>query len=79
MLWYPEAIPAIERRARTEVDTRQQRNAAKAVEAIRAHAAGAKEEQALKDRVEQLERETEVLKEQLRQVQEAKGAAASTQ
>jgi len=31
------------------------------------------EEQALRDRVEQLERETEVLREQIRQAQEKKG------
>jgi aminopeptidase N len=66
------SIPAIERRARTEAEDRQRRNAEKAVLEIRARAAEGREEQALRDRVEQLERETEVLKEQLRQVKEEK-------
>ena len=63
----PAAIPAIEHRARLEPDGRQQRNAEKAVERIRNSEAKGREDQALRDRVEQLERETEVLKEQLRQ------------
>jgi len=67
------AIPAIERRARTEPEDRQRRNAERAVEEIRARAAEGKEEQGLRDRVEQLERETEVLKEQLKEVREEKG------
>jgi aminopeptidase N len=66
----PAAIPAIERRARLEVDGRQRRNAEKAVEKIRASQEKGREDQALRDRVEQLERETEVLKEQIRQGQE---------
>ena len=70
----PEAIATIERRARAEPDSRQLRNAEKAVqEILRAKAAEGKEEQTLRDRVEQLERQTEVLKEQVRQVQEGKG------
>lgn len=68
----PAAIPAIERRARTEADGRQRRNAAKAIQEIRSSNQKGKEEQALQDRVEQLERETEVLKEQLRVAQERK-------
>jgi aminopeptidase N len=71
----PAAIPAIERRARAEAEQRQRRNAAKAVEEIRARRAEGREEQALRERVEQLERETEVLKEQLREVQETKGGS----
>ena len=66
----PAAIPAIERRARTEADGRQRRNAAKAIQEIRLSNQKGKEEQALQDRIEQLERETEVLKEQLLGVQE---------
>jgi aminopeptidase N len=63
----PAAIPAIEHRARLEVEGRQQRNAEQAIERIRASEAKGREDQGLRDRVEQLERETEVLKEQLRQ------------
>ena len=63
----PAAIPAIEHRARLEVEGRQQRNAEHAIERIRASEAKGREDQGLRDRVEQLERETEVLKEQLRQ------------
>jgi aminopeptidase N len=63
----PAAIPAIEHRARLEADGRQQRDAEKAIEKIRAGEARGREDQALRDRVEQLERETEVLREQLQQ------------
>ena len=63
----PAAIPAIEHRARLEADGRQRRNAEKAVDRIRAAEAKGREDQALRDRVEQLERETEVLKEKLQQ------------
>lgn len=60
----PDAIPALEKRARTEVDSRQRRHAERAIRAIqKATAEKGKEDQALKDRVEQLEREVEVLKE----------------
>jgi aminopeptidase N len=72
----PAAIPAIERRGRLEVDGRQRRNAEKAVEKIRASKEKEREDQALRGRVEQLERETEVLKEQLRQAEEKKGGNA---
>ncbi len=74
----PAAIPAIERRARLEVDGRQRRNAEKAVEKIRASEAKGREDQALRDRVEQLERETEVLKEQIRQEQEKEKKGGAT-
>jgi aminopeptidase N len=73
----PAAIPAIERRARLEVDGRQRRNAEKAIEKIRASEAKGREDQALRDRVEQLERETEVLKEQIRQGQEKEKKSGS--
>ncbi len=62
----PAAIPAIERRARSEADGRQRRNAAKAIQEIHTSNLKGKEEQALQERIQQLERETEVLKEQLR-------------
>ncbi|HEV2851823.1 MAG TPA: M1 family aminopeptidase [Thermoanaerobaculia bacterium] len=68
----PAAIPAIERRARTESDGRQRRNAEKAIETIRASNQKDKKEIALEERVEQLERETAVLKEQLRMAEEKK-------
>ena len=45
----------------------KRRNAEKAVDRIRAAEAKGREDQALRDRVEQLERETEVLKEKLQQ------------
>ncbi|HEY0556309.1 MAG TPA: M1 family aminopeptidase, partial [Thermoanaerobaculia bacterium] len=63
----PAAIPAIEHRARLEADGRQRRNAEKAVEKIHAAEAKGREDQSLRDRIEQLERETEVLKEKLQQ------------
>src|SRR5262249_25569462 len=69
----PAAIPAIEHRARLEPEGRQHANAAKAVERILASQSKEKEDQALRDRVEQLERETELLKEQLRTAGERKG------
>jgi aminopeptidase N len=74
----PASIPAIERRARLEVDGRQRRNAEKAVEEIRASQEKGREDQALRDRVEQLERETEVLKEQIRQGQEKEKKGGAT-
>jgi aminopeptidase N len=69
----PASIPAIERRGRLEADGRQQRNAEKAVQRILTSQEKEKEDQALRDRVEQLERETELLKEQVRQAGEKKG------
>ncbi len=76
MLGDPAALPAIARRAWLESDSRQKRNAQKAAERIEAKQAQGREDQALRDRVEQLERETEVLKEQVRQAEEKKGAGA---
>jgi aminopeptidase N len=72
----PAALPAIARRSRLESDSRQKRNADKATERIEAKQAQGREDQALRDRVEQLERETEVLKEQVRQVEEKKGVGS---
>ncbi len=69
----PAAIPAIEHQARLEADGRQQRNAEKAVQKILTSQTREKEDQALRDRVEQLERETELLKEQMRTAGERKG------
>ena len=73
----PDAIPAIERRARLEADGRQQRNAEKAVQRILTSQSKGREDQALHDRVEQLERETELLKEQIRMAGEKKGGSTS--
>jgi aminopeptidase N len=73
----PAALPAIARRERLESDSRQKRNAGKATERIEAKQAQGHEDQALRDRVEQLERETEVLKEQVRQAEEKKGTGPS--
>jgi aminopeptidase N len=61
----PASIPAIEHQARLEADGRQQRNAEKAVQRIVTSQSKEKEDQALRDRVEQLERETELLKERM--------------
>jgi aminopeptidase N len=63
----PAALPAVERRGRLETEGRQRRNAERAAEAIRDAQMANREDQALRERVEQLERETEVLKEQIRQ------------
>lgn len=68
----PQALPAIERRSRTEADGRQRRNAEKAIAEIQSSNLKGRDEQALADRVEQLERETEVLKERLRVAEEKK-------
>ncbi len=72
----PAALPAITRRSRLESDSRQKRNADKAIERIEARQAQGREDQALRDRVEQLERETEVLREQVRQAGEKKGTGS---
>ena len=68
----PEALPAIERRSRSEADGRQRRNAQRAIAEIQSSNLKGKDEKALADRVEQLERETEVLKERLRVAEEKK-------
>jgi len=71
------SLPLLERRARLEPEGRQRRNAGKAVDKIRDAQEAGREDQALRDRVEQLERETEVLKEQIRQGQGEKKGTGS--
>ncbi len=71
----PAAIPAVERRGRLEPEPRQRLHAEKAVRDLRkkkSEAAG-KDEKALRDRLEQLERESDVLKERVRVLEETKG------
>ncbi len=69
----PAAIPAVERRGRSEVEIRQRLHAERTVhELLKKKAEKEKEEKALSDRVEQLERESEVLKERLRVLEEVK-------
>ncbi|MEA2603315.1 MAG: aminopeptidase [Acidobacteriota bacterium] len=70
----PAAIPAVERRGRSEADARQRLHAERTVHELqKKKAEKTKEEKALNDRVEQLERESEVLKERLRVLEESKG------
>ena len=71
----PEAIPALHRHARREVEGRQRSNAEHAVAKILEAQEKGREDQALRDRVQQLERETEVLKEQVREAGEKKGTS----
>jgi aminopeptidase N len=71
----PAAIPAVERRGRLEPESRQRLHAERAVHELRkkkSETAG-KDEKALRDRLEQLERESEVLKERVRVLEETKG------
>jgi HEAT repeat protein len=59
----PEAIPALERQSHAEGDVEQRLNIADAVKKLRDKAASAgKEDLDLRERVQQLEREVEVLK-----------------
>ncbi|MBW8873347.1 MAG: HEAT repeat domain-containing protein [Acidobacteria bacterium] len=68
------AIPAVERRGRLEADVRQRLHAEKTVHDLqKKKAAAGKEEKALRDRLEQLERESEVLKDRVRALEETKG------
>lgn len=70
----PAAIPAVERRGRLEVEARQRLHAEKAVRDLqRKKSEAGKDEKALRDRLEQLERESEVLKERVRVLEETKG------
>jgi aminopeptidase N len=70
----PAAIPAVERRGRLEAEARQRLHADKAVRDLRQKkTAAGKDEKALRDRMEQLERESEVLKERVRVLEETKG------
>ena len=68
------AIPAVERRGRLESDVRQRLHAERTVHDLRKKKAEAgKDEKALRDRLEQLERESEVLKDRVRVLEETKG------
>jgi flagellar motility protein MotE (MotC chaperone) len=70
----PAAIPAVERRSRLEPESRQRLHAERAVHELRKKKSDAgKDEKALRDRLEQLERESEVLKERMRVLEETKG------
>ncbi|HEV7787259.1 MAG TPA: HEAT repeat domain-containing protein, partial [Thermoanaerobaculia bacterium] len=70
----PAAIPAVERRSRLEPEARQRLRAERAVHELRKKKGEAgKDEKALRDRLEQLERESEVLKERVRVLEETKG------
>ncbi|HEY9422592.1 MAG TPA: HEAT repeat domain-containing protein, partial [Thermoanaerobaculia bacterium] len=69
----PAAIPALERSLRTENEGMQRNRIEETLRKLRKQQGKGKEEMALEDRIEQLERETEVLKEQLRGMQEEKG------
>ncbi|HSS79090.1 MAG TPA: M1 family aminopeptidase [Thermoanaerobaculia bacterium] len=70
----PAAIPDVERRGRLEMEGRQRLHAEKAVRDLRKKKVETgKDEKALRDRMEQLERESEVLKERVRVLEETKG------
>ncbi len=70
----PAAIPAVERRGKLEAESRQRLHADRAVHDLRKKKAETgKDEKALRDRLEQLERESEVLKERVRMLEEKKG------
>ncbi|HEV2846975.1 MAG TPA: M1 family aminopeptidase, partial [Thermoanaerobaculia bacterium] len=66
----PAAIPALERSLRTEAEGMQRNQIEAAIRKLSAKKGDGREDLALKDRIEQLERETDVLKEQLRGMQE---------
>jgi aminopeptidase N len=69
----PEAIPALERAGRNEVDDRQQLRVADAIRKIREHEADRKAEAGdLAQRVQQLEREAEVLRGRVEALEEGK-------
>lgn len=61
-----QAVPALESLIRNDAEVRPRLRAVKAIEELRDQAAADRPVQALEDRIEQLERETEVLQEQLR-------------
>ncbi len=70
----PAAIPDVERRGRLEVEARQRLHAERAVHDLRKKKGETgKDEKALRDRLEQLERESDVLKERVRVLEETKG------
>jgi aminopeptidase N len=62
-------IPVLEKKAKNEVDALQRHRAAEAVRRLRDQAEAEKPEQALEERIKQLEREGEVLREQVRELQ----------
>jgi HEAT repeat protein len=68
LLGDPAAIPALERAARSEVDANQRRRVEEAIADLREKSLAGRPAQALEDRIQQLERETEVLKEQIREL-----------
>jgi aminopeptidase N len=69
----PAAIPALEKAARHEVDTRQRLRAEQAIRGIQEEvAAKSKGDEALRERVLQLERETELLRSRLEGLEEEK-------
>lgn len=65
----PAMIPALERILKTEAEAMQRQRIETAIKKLRAAGGEEQSEQALRDRVEQLERETEVLKEQVKELQ----------
>ena len=65
----PAAIPALERNLKSEAESMQRLRIQAAIDEIRDKAREGKDEQALRDRVEQLERQTDVLREQVRELQ----------
>ncbi|RPH53393.1 HEAT repeat domain-containing protein, partial [bacterium] len=67
----PAAIPILERSLKTEIEVMQKREIEEALRTLRNRngAGTAAETRALRDRVEQLERQTDVLREQVRELQ----------
>jgi aminopeptidase N len=65
----PAMIPALERVLKTEAEAMQRQRIETTIRKLRAVGGEEQSEQALKDRIEQLERETEVLKEQVKELQ----------
>jgi aminopeptidase N len=71
----PAAIPALEKSARSAADAEQRESAEKAIREIRDRVAAAKGDEDLRSRVQQLEREVDVLKGRLQEA-ESKGKGA---
>jgi aminopeptidase N len=71
----PAAIPALRRSLRAEIQDEQRRTREEALRELQETAAKPPANQSLEERVRQVERANEVLKEQLRQLQEEEGAA----
>ena len=68
----PAAIPALERAARNETDAQQRLNARETIEKLREKQAEAGPETAAAGRIEQLEREAEVLRQRVEELEERK-------